>query len=76
MPALQVGGVPELVHLEVALSLDALLGRREQDHAVDDRLLDPEATDLAGAVGDIGGEEANRLVVLNDAGKLEGLLPG
>lgn len=44
--------------------------------SVDDRLLDAEATDLGGAVGDVSGEETNRLVVLDDARELEDFLPG
>lgn len=74
MPSLGVGGVSQLVDLEVALALEGLLGQGEQDDAVDDGLLHAKAADLIRAVGDVGGEEAHRLRVLNDARELKGLL--
>src|SRR5207244_2684757 len=66
VPALGVGGVAQLVDLEVPLALEGLLARGEQDDTVDHRLLHAEAAELGGAVGDVSGEEADRLRVLDD----------
>ena len=73
--ALEVRRVAQLVHLDVALALEALLLGAQDDHAVDDGLLDAEAADLGRPVGDVRGEEADGLQVLDDAGELEDLLP-
>src|SRR3989454_4007436 len=74
VPALGVGGVAQLVDLKVPLALEGLLARGEQDDAVDHRLLHAEAAELGGAVGDVSGEKADRLRVLDDGRELEGLL--
>src|SRR6266851_1091616 len=75
VPAFEVSGVPQLVDFNVPLPLEALLRRGEKHHPIDDRLLDPEATDLRGAVGNVGREQTHRLGVLNDAGELKDFLP-
>ena len=75
VPALEVRGVPELVDLDVALALEPLL-------ASSDRRMTPSTTVSSTpkrliwlrAVGDVGGEEADRLGVLDDARELEDLL--
>ena len=71
VPALEVRRVAQLVHLDVALALEPLLGGAEDDDPVDDRLLDPEAADLVRPVGDVGGEETDRQRVLDDAARAE-----
>src|SRR5690606_34645414 len=73
--ALQMRGVAQLVDLDVALPLEALLGGGEQQHAVADGCPDAEAADLIRAERNVGREEADGLLVVDDGGKLEKLLP-
>ncbi|HEX7836490.1 MAG TPA: hypothetical protein VF469_03455 [Kofleriaceae bacterium] len=68
--ALEVRRVAQLVDLDVALALQALLDRAQHDDTVDDGLLDTESADLRGAVGHIGREQRDGLRVLDDAAQV------
>ena len=71
--ARRVGRVSQLVDLEIALALEALLGRGEQDGTIDDGLFDAVAAELVRTVWDVGREEAHRADILHDRRELEDL---